>query len=689
MPFFSDTNAEAFRRIDLPFGGRVARFISYWRSVTTDSWVLSTVEKGVSIPFMRRPTEGFARGNFVFNEASQIIESEVAALLKKGAIEEIDEGDARFLCGIFVIPKSSGGNRMIINLKPVNRFIETIHFKMVSLALLKDLVRKGDYFVKIDLTDAYLTIPLCREDRGFVQFSWNGKFYQFRTLYFGLAIAPWAFTKILKPVVAYLRSLGVRLIVYLDDILIINATKEGAEVDFRFAKKVLENCGFLVNELKSVAEATQTIEFLGTRPNSVTMRLTLKEGKLQQIKNFCNSAVHARKITLRDLSKILGNLSWAVQAVPYAQAHYRGLQAIFNNFYRHQGKLMDSLVDLDAHSLDDLSWWRDNILYCAGRPLEELRPDLIIFSDASLKGWGATMNDCCASGPWTTEHEDKHINELELLAAFNALRTFASNASNVSIHLMLDNATSVAYINKCGGTHSTSLSDLALEIIGWCELRHLAVQAFHVAGKDNVIADYHSRFHTDASDWRLDPLVFKKLQSVWEAKVDLFAANWNKQLDCFVSWKHQPDSLAIDALSLNWRWMRGYLFPPFCLIARCLSKILRDEADVTLVVPYWPTQPWFPMALELVCDVPRMLPLNGRLLTGPRGEPHPLLKQRTFRLIAWRLSGSASRREAFRQTCPIFSLRGAELALGELTNLHGDHGIAGVKKDRVIQWRQL
>ena len=90
---------------------------------------------------------------------------------------------------------------------------------------------------------------------------------------------------------------------------------------------------------------------------------------------------------------------------------------------------------------------------------------LIIYSYASLDEGGTVMKDAYATGPWSSEYLAKHINKLEILAAFNALRAFANNASNVSIHLMLDNATSVSYINRCGGTHSFKLREVALNII--------------------------------------------------------------------------------------------------------------------------------------------------------------------------------------------------------------------------------
>lgn len=46
------------------------------------------------------------------------------------------------------------------NLKPLNCFIPYEHFKRESIHKLKDLLKKGDYMVKIDLKDAYLTVPI-------------------------------------------------------------------------------------------------------------------------------------------------------------------------------------------------------------------------------------------------------------------------------------------------------------------------------------------------------------------------------------------------------------------------------------------------------------------------------------------------------------------------------------------------
>lgn len=118
---------------------------------------------------------------------------------------------------------------------------------MEGIQVLKDTIRPLDFFVKIDLKDAYLTVPIFHEHKKILQIRWKGVVYQFTCLCFGLASAPWAFTKLLKPVVAFLRKRGIRLVIYLDDILILNESKKGAEEDFALVVSILEQCGFLVN----------------------------------------------------------------------------------------------------------------------------------------------------------------------------------------------------------------------------------------------------------------------------------------------------------------------------------------------------------------------------------------------------------------------------------------------------------
>jgi hypothetical protein len=80
---------------------------------------------------------------------------------------------------------------------------------------------------------------------------------------FGLAPAPRVFTKILRTVMAFLRRKGIRLVIYLDDILVLNESKEGLVADVNTILEFLQSPGFLINWEKLIIAPTQVIEYLG------------------------------------------------------------------------------------------------------------------------------------------------------------------------------------------------------------------------------------------------------------------------------------------------------------------------------------------------------------------------------------------------------------------------------------------
>jgi hypothetical protein len=128
-------------------------------------------------------------------------------------------------------------------------------------------------------------------------------------------------------------------------------------------------------------------------------------------------------------------------------------------------------------------------------------------------------------------------------------------------------------------------------------------------------------------------MIFQKILERWHPKIDLFALPWNAQLPEFVCWHPDPAAWMTDAFSLNWKYIKGYAFPPFNLIGNCIRKMRQDQAQLTLVCPYWPSQPWFPLLLEAIVDIPRVLPYRKDLLIDVNGETHPLLTTNALCLI--------------------------------------------------------
>lgn len=117
---------------------------------------------------------------------------------------------------------------------------------------MKNLIQPGDWLIKLDLKDAYLAVPIYQPHRCFLRLQWQGVMWQFKVLPFGMSSAPYTFTKIMKPEVSALRRLGIRLILYLDDMQLLDQSKERIRHHFASALKLLVALGFLVNLKKSV-----------------------------------------------------------------------------------------------------------------------------------------------------------------------------------------------------------------------------------------------------------------------------------------------------------------------------------------------------------------------------------------------------------------------------------------------------
>lgn len=99
---------------------------------------------------------------------------------------------------------------------------------MENLNHLLDLLSVGQYMTTIDLKDAYFTIPIHNEHSKYLRFEWKATLFEFTCLPFGLSSAPRVFTKVMKPIGAELRSKGITIVIYLDDLAILSPSYDRA-----------------------------------------------------------------------------------------------------------------------------------------------------------------------------------------------------------------------------------------------------------------------------------------------------------------------------------------------------------------------------------------------------------------------------------------------------------------------------
>ena len=105
---------------------------------------------------------------------------------------------------------SLGEYRPIINLKPLNKFVEDWPFRMEGLPVLCSLQR-NDFVMKLELKDAYYTVPVHPEHRKFLRFMTQDpvRIFEFQYLPFVLKSAPRDFTRLMTPLVAVIRRMWI------------------------------------------------------------------------------------------------------------------------------------------------------------------------------------------------------------------------------------------------------------------------------------------------------------------------------------------------------------------------------------------------------------------------------------------------------------------------------------------------
>ena len=81
------------------------------------------------------------------------------------------QGQDGYVSNLFLVPKQGGGQRPVIILKHLNQFVKYEHFKMENIHMLRDLLKKDDYLVKIDLKDAYFTVAIWVNHQKFLRFT--------------------------------------------------------------------------------------------------------------------------------------------------------------------------------------------------------------------------------------------------------------------------------------------------------------------------------------------------------------------------------------------------------------------------------------------------------------------------------------------------------------------------------------
>ena len=287
------------------------KFFDQWGSITSNRFVLNMVQ-GHHLQLRSHSPLFCDYWHFNVKAAAvhhPVIQKEVDELLAKGAIET-SSGGAGFYSSMFVVPKHTGGLRLILNLKCFKCFMHIPSFKMPTLKNIWQLIQQGDFAFSIDLQDAYLHVPIVKHHRCFLCFVSCNVPNQWKVLPFGLATAPRVFTCLMKPILFLCCCKGLRIVIYLDDILVLVHSKQVGKRACLFLCSFLVCLGLHINFSKLELCLSQSFTFLGLCWDTVHMLVSLLPDKLADIQQLALSLLQTPHVTVHKVMSFLGKATF-------------------------------------------------------------------------------------------------------------------------------------------------------------------------------------------------------------------------------------------------------------------------------------------------------------------------------------------------------------------------------------------
>jgi hypothetical protein len=183
---------------------------------------------------------------------------------------------------VFIVPIKDGAFRLCTDYHKLNVFQRKTTFKMDDVQLISEIILPGDYGTLLDLKDAYLTLGLHPAHRKYCRFRdpSTGQSLQWRTVSFGIAEAPRICTKLLRPLIALLKQVGIRCMIYIDDILLLHQDRlQLARIMVVTLKLLQLQAGLNVKTTKYNFHPSQRFQCLGYVSLDMKVRVPLKRLK--------------------------------------------------------------------------------------------------------------------------------------------------------------------------------------------------------------------------------------------------------------------------------------------------------------------------------------------------------------------------------------------------------------------------
>ena len=585
----------------------------FWKTFNTSPVVERWLMEGVDIIWSRghSPLPSWLQNHPSAHAEAAFVDTAVAELVATGAARACSFVPHVVSPLGVAVREETGKKRLILDARYLNEHVYCPKFRYESLDQLHEILLPGDFISTSDAKAGFHHITMHPDTWTYLGFAWRGQCYHFTQLPFGLKLAPWVYTKVTRQLLQKWRSEGMRVTIYMDDNLYAASGEEASLRTQAQAQADLQAAGFLLSDKKCQWGELQRLEYLGTIIDTAKGVMEVPQAKRDRLLCLLERALTQRKVQIRMLARIAGQLTAMRHAFgPLTRMYTKGLTFQIAT----SGSVPDRpayrrWMPLSAEAHADLQFWQGNFdTYNGSVPIWRPAASHTIFTDAAGKcadnigGWGGWRLNrkgerLEAAGRWQESESDVTAGVsstyMEILAVLYVLRAFNARAEleGSEVLLMMDNQAATHIINK-GGSGKPLLNQLCKELFWWAYRRGIGLRAQWVPREENELADHLSKM-TDDDSLMLSVPTFRRLHAVYGPfHTDLFASHTDKQLPRFFSKLYSPGAAGVDAFGHPWPHI-SWAHPPYALVGKVVRHALARGVTVGLLVPRWPSAKWW------------------------------------------------------------------------------------------------
>jgi len=282
--------------------------------------------------------------NYVPEEFNQFMEENIQEWLNLGVLERWDDVRSvedpltpRVVCPLGVEPKKPRG---LWDGRYVNEFCRDIPFTMDNAARVAEVSWVNSYLFKLDHKNGYFHVPLHKDSRKYFGVFWKGVYYVLTVLPFGWKSSPIIYHSITEAVNMYIRSLGIPMLGWIDDMLGMTEQLYRDSSDnqqFQSAMRamvvvtiILFKAGYFMGVSKCCLIPEQLMTYLGIDCDTKNGRFLVPQERSDKYIPLLREYTSKQWISFSDMEKMVGKLVSLECAVPagmwYTREQYSAMR---------------------------------------------------------------------------------------------------------------------------------------------------------------------------------------------------------------------------------------------------------------------------------------------------------------------------------------------------------------------------